>query len=76
MEDVNLLLTCLNAFIAVLVLLSALAVGMRILTTVFPVKVETDDSAIIAAAITSAVTSFAPGARVSKITEEKGGFAS
>jgi len=70
MDDVNLLVICLNAFIAVLILLSTLGLGMQLLTRLFPVPVSRSDSALTAA-ISSAVTSAFPGARLTHVEEIK-----
>lgn len=66
MEDVALYVICLNAFVAVIALLSILALMMRLLTTLFPATTERADNALTAA-IVSTVTQLYPGARVSRI---------
>ncbi|HMP74243.1 MAG TPA: hypothetical protein PKE55_13365 [Kiritimatiellia bacterium] len=75
--EINLLLVCANAFLAVMLLLSALAFLMRILITLFPEKPPAHApepahsvSAPLAAAIQSAVHSVLPGARVTRIDHQ------
>lgn len=68
MEDVQLWLICINAFAAVLMLLSVLALIMRLLLVLFPVSKQTSDPAW-AAAIQGAVATLYPGARVTHIQE-------
>jgi len=68
MDEPNLLTICLNAFVAVLVLLSILAGIIRLLITLFPEK-EKSSEAVIASAINMAVQKVAPGATVSRIEE-------
>ena len=60
---------CLIAMVAVFVLLGLLAVIMWLITAVFPVREARIDSAIVAA-ITTAVASVWPGAKVTRIEEE------
>jgi hypothetical protein len=55
--------------VAVFVLLGLLAVIMRLITVVFPVREGRIDSAVVAA-ITTAVASIYPGATVTRIEEE------
>ncbi|HMP89637.1 MAG TPA: hypothetical protein PJ991_05525 [Kiritimatiellia bacterium] len=72
MDETNLLLVCLNAFIAVLILLSFFAGIMRLLITLFPEKKTASDNAI-ASAIDAAVREMLPGARVVRVEEIKRG---
>jgi len=73
MAEPSLLHICLNAFIAVLGLLSLLALAMRLLIALFPERTPGVD-APLASAIQSAVSAVAPGARVVRIEEiSKGG---
>ncbi len=75
----NLFLICLNAFIAVLGLLSLLAGALRGLIELFPERAlpishesPTDPriaDPVIAVAIASAVNAAAPGARVTRVEE-------
>ena len=68
MNQPELLVICLSAFVAVFVLLSFLAVVMRVLLAAFPEKVSGIDAATIAAV--SAATAYAfPGTKVTKVEE-------
>ncbi len=69
MEEPKLWLVCLNAFVAVLGLLSLLACAMRLLITLFPVKKIINPDAVVHAAIAKAVDHICPGATVSRIEE-------
>lgn len=69
METPTLITICLTSFIAVLILLSLLALIMRGITLIFPAK-EDDDSAVIAAITSTYQTNF-PGTRIIKIGEQK-----
>lgn len=71
MEEYNLLMICFSALIAVFALLGTLAIVMKILTGLFPEKVDGIDSAVLAA-IHSAYAVVAPGARITSIEEKKG----
>jgi hypothetical protein len=64
----NLAAICGLAFLTVFALLAVLALAMRALTAAFPVRQDGLDSAVVAA-ISSTVTSLAPGARVVRIEE-------
>ncbi len=75
MEAPSLLLICLNAFVAVLGLLSLLSLGMRLLITLFPERVPKTD-AVVASTIQAAVASVSPGARVTRIEETRTGVRS
>lgn len=68
MEEPNLMLVCLNAFSAVMVLLSLLALAMRLLITLFPEKKTASDTSVHSA-INLAVQQVLPGARVTRIEE-------
>jgi TRAP-type C4-dicarboxylate transport system permease small subunit len=73
MESNQLLFVCLSALVAVFVLLTVLAVTMRILIAVFPEalgKLAKSDAALLAA-ITTAASSIYPGMRVTRVEEEK-----
>ncbi len=70
MDSPNLLIICFTSFAAVLLILSALAVIMKVLLLIFPVKIEDNDSAVIAAINTAYNRQF-PGTRVIKIGEQK-----
>lgn len=78
MNEPNLLVMCLNAFLAVLVLLSLLALAMRLLIAVFPPACRPAAAApgaaparggdhALAAAIAAAVQAAVPGGRVTRI---------
>ena len=69
METPDLITICLTSFVAVLLLLSFLALVMRIIILIFPAK-EDDDSAVVAA-ITSAYNVHYPGTKIIKIGEQK-----
>ena len=68
MAQPNLLVICLSAFVAVFLLLSFLAVVMRVLIAAFPEKVGGIDSATIAALTAAAAYAF-PGTKVTKVEE-------
>jgi hypothetical protein len=68
-ESINLIVVSLVAFSAVFLLLTILAAAMHLITLVFPVRKVVADSAFVAA-ITAAVASAYPGARVTRIEEE------
>ena len=70
MDTPNLLIICFISFSAVLLILSSLALIMKLLLFVFPVKIEDNDSAVIAA-INVAYNRQFPGTRVIKIGEQK-----
>lgn len=70
MENPDLLLICISAFIAVLVLLTLLATIIKLITTIFPQKALHGDSAVYAA-IASAYSAIYPGTKITKISEEK-----
>ena len=70
MGSLDLLLICTSAFIAVFVLLLALALVMRGLMAVFPVRAALTDTAMLAA-VAAAVSVAYPGARISKIEETR-----
>ena len=72
MDEPNLLLICISSFSAVMIILSLLALMMRLLLVLFPVKIqkEGNDSAVIAAINTAYNRKF-PGTRVLKIGEQK-----
>ncbi len=70
MGSPDLLMICLSAFVAVFVLLSVLAVVMRVIIVLFPQKVASTDTAVIAAAA-SVVSTLYPGTTVTKVEEIK-----
>jgi len=66
----NLLFVCLSAFIAVFVLLSILAISMRLILRIFPEKESKTDAAVLAVVSTS-MQSIYPGTIITKIEEAK-----
>jgi hypothetical protein len=70
MGQSELLIICISSFIAVFVILALLAIAMRIIIIIFPQKIISADSAVIAA-VTTAATSLYPGTKISKIEEIK-----
>lgn len=69
METPDLITICLTSFTAVLILLSLLALIMRIITLIFPAK--EDDDTVVVAAITSTYNVHYSGTRIIKIGEQK-----
>lgn len=69
MHDIQILKVCLLAFGAVFVLLSFLAIVMRVLVALFPQR-EDPGSAAVVAAISASVSTLFPGARVTRIEEK------
>jgi hypothetical protein len=69
MTEPSLLIICLVAFLAVIVLLSVLAGIIRILTVLFPPAEELDAAAL--AALGAAVAHFHPGMRIVKIETDR-----
>jgi hypothetical protein len=70
MESLGLLTICISAFVSVFILLTVLALAMRLILVVFPVRTAETDAAIIAAITTAAGRVF-PGTSVTRIEEEK-----
>jgi len=73
MDSYQLLFVCMSSLLAVFVLLTILAVTMRLLVAVFPEtirKLTTSDPAMLAAIMT-AVASLYPGMKVTRVEEEK-----
>jgi len=70
MDSNQLLFVCLSALVAVFVLLTVLAIIMRILIAVFPETLAKSDAALLAA-VTTAAASIYPGMRVTRVEEEK-----
>ncbi len=66
----SLFAACGLALLTVFVLLAFLAVVMHLITEAFPESEETVDSAVVAA-ICGTVATLIPGARVTRIEEEK-----
>jgi len=70
MESYELISICLSAFIAVFLILSLLALIMRLITEIFLDKKLAGDSAILAA-LTTVVTHYYPDTKITKIEESK-----
>ena len=70
MESLGLITVCVSAFIAVFVVLSLLAILMRIIILIFPEKESNDDAAVIAA-LTTIINKFYPGFKITKTEEVK-----
>lgn len=70
MESYELISICLSAFIAVFLILSILAIMMRLITDFFSVKESKEDSAVIAA-LSTVVNQYYPGTKITKIEESK-----
>ena len=68
MNPDNLLIICSSAFIAVFLLLSFLAVVMRLLMLAYPRKAEGIEPAIVAV-LTAAATYAFPGTKVTNVEE-------
>lgn len=73
MESLDLMFVCLSALLAVFVLLTILAIIMRILIAVFPETLEklAKSDAALLAAVTTAAASIYPGMSVTRVEEEK-----
>jgi hypothetical protein len=70
LEAPSLITICSIAFVSVFTLLACLALVFRATTELFPVRQRGLDAAVVAA-ISSAVAAALPGARVTKIEEER-----
>jgi hypothetical protein len=70
MTDVDLLTVSIVAFVAVFLLLGALAVLMQVLTMLFPAPTEDDEAALISAITTAAAAAY-PDMRVTSIEERR-----
>ena len=69
-NEVSLFTICGVAFLAVFVLLIVLAMVIRLITLVFPMRGQADGAALVAAISTAAAAVY-PGTRVTRIEEEK-----
>jgi hypothetical protein len=67
-DQPNFIVVCSLAFLTVFLLLAALALAMRAITILFPMRHDEDGAAIVAA-IASSVAVISPGARVVRIEE-------
>jgi len=73
MDSNQLLYICISSLLAVFVLLTLLAIVMRILVAVFPEALErlaASDAALLAA-ISATITTMYPGLRATRVEEEK-----
>jgi len=70
MDGMDLLFVCGSAFLAVFVILSLLALVMRIIIVIFPYR-ETSSDAAVYAAISTVISSIYKGMKISKIEEIK-----
>jgi hypothetical protein len=70
MASANLLIVCLSAFAAVFILLTVLALVMRLITVVFPQR-DSGVDAVVVAAITTTMSTIYPNARITNIEESK-----
>jgi hypothetical protein len=70
MEVIEFYLICGVAFLIVFLILAILALLMRIIILVFPEKIAGADTAMIAA-VTTAVQTFFPGTKITKIEGQK-----
>ena len=70
MGSVNLLLVCASAFTAVFLLLTLLALVMRLIMALFPERPTGIDAAVFAA-VTSTVSTVFPGTKIKDIEEIK-----
>jgi hypothetical protein len=70
METTELYMICGIAFLVVFIILTLLALLMRIIMIVFPEKVAEIDSAMIAAVAATIQTVF-PGTKITKLEEKK-----
>ena len=66
----DILTMCLMAFVAVFILLTVLALVMRLITYIFPMEEEKTDAALISAISTTYQTIY-PNTRITKIEETK-----
>lgn len=70
MELPELLSVCISAFVVVFVVLTALALFMRLIIVLFPDKPGDDDKAVFAV-IASIMNRIYPGTKITKIEEVK-----
>jgi hypothetical protein len=69
MDEISLLRICAAAFFAVFVVLSALALLIRLIVVAFPMSDRSDDAPVVAA-IGATLATMYPGARVTRIEEK------
>jgi hypothetical protein len=70
MESLDLLAVCASAFAGVFVLLSVLALVMRLILVLFPVK-EADSNSALIAAVSTVVHAMYPDTKITKIEEKQ-----
>ena len=70
MDFADLLLICTSAFVAVFMLLTLLALVMRIIIVLFPQKADETDAAILGA-LASVMSTLHPGTKITKVEEIK-----
>ena len=70
MPSLDLLLICISAIVVVFLLLTLLALVMRLIMAVFPEKVVAADSAYLAA-IATVMSALYPGTKITKVEEIK-----
>ena len=70
MESLDLLAICASAFVGVFLLLTVLALVMRLIIVLFPERESAGDSAMIAAVSTVLQTVY-PGTKITKVEEIK-----
>ena len=70
MESLDLLAICASAFVGVFLLLTVLALVMRLIIAVFPQKEAGADAAVIAA-ISTVLQTVYPGAKITNVEELK-----
>jgi hypothetical protein len=70
MGSIDLLMICASAFVGVFLLLSLLAIVMRLIMVVFPQRAKATDAAVLAA-VAAAVSAGYPGTRITNIEEIK-----
>jgi len=70
MGSLNLMVVCTSAFVAVFLLLSVLALVMKLIIVVFPQRMAGTDTAVVAA-LATVVSSVYPNTNITKIEEIK-----
>jgi hypothetical protein len=70
MQSNELFFICISAFLAVFVLLTLLAIVMRLILVIFPARKIVSDAAVIAA-VSSVMQRVYPGTKITKVEEIK-----
>ncbi len=70
MQSTDLLMICISAFVAVFVLLTVLAILMRLIIVFFPQKKNIADAAVLAA-VTTVMHNLYPGTKITRVEEKK-----